>query len=254
MYSPAPIRRRRTRRAFTLIELLVVLGVIAVLLAILLPVLFSMRERGRRTACLSNLHQLDTALLAYTQDADGFFPTRGANGSGHHSDWTDGVQKHVQEADVFHCPSCPILALISQKEPGEPQDKDGGYSLNFEISGAYTPVPKGVDGGSPIPTADMTVPFPATTVALCEVAFRDGPGKDTVSFSTATDAPDTGDGLESNQTVFGPPGAVRHQGGSNYGFVDGHVHWYRPNQVAGAEDAVNGVLLGNNGSSPTFAR
>lgn len=55
-------------RAFTLIELLVVLGVIAVLLAILLPVLFAMRERGRRAVCLSNLHQLDTALLMYTQD------------------------------------------------------------------------------------------------------------------------------------------------------------------------------------------
>ena len=100
----------------------------------------------------------------------------------------------------------------------------------------------------------MTVPFPVTTVALCEVGFRSGPGKDDVSFSTATNTPDTTDDLKLGETCFGPPGALRHQGGSNYAFVDGHVRWYRPDQVAGAEDAVNGVLLGNNGSAPTFAR
>lgn len=247
-------QRRSDDRAFTLLELLVVIGVIAVLLAILLPVLFSMRERGQRTACLSNLHQLDTALLTYTQDNDGFFPTRGPNGSGHLPEWSDGVQKYVRDADVFRCPSCPIPASFSHLNSDGSEQIDGGYALNYEISGAHQSVAVGVDPGPLIPIADMTVPFPATTVAFCERGFRTGPEKGSASYSSATSAPDMGDGLEPGESRFGPPGALRHQGGSNYAFVDGHVRWYRPDQVAGSEDTFKGVLLGNNGSSPTFAR
>ena len=104
------------------------------------------------------------------------------------------------------------------------------------------------------PASDLMVPFPATTVAFCEVGYSTGPEKESVGYDTATNSPDTGDDLKHGKTRFGPPGAVRHQGGSNYAFVDGHVHWYRPDQVAAAEDSVDGVLLGNKGSSPTFAR
>lgn len=98
------------------------------------------------------------------------------------------------------------------------------------------------------------VSFPAVTVSLCEVGYRTGPGKDATSCSTSTNAPDTADNLDPGVTTFGLPGALRHNGGSNYGFVDGHIHWYRPDQVAAAEVTVNGVLQVNNGSSPTFAR
>lgn len=56
------------RRAFTLVELLVVIGIIALLVAILLPVLNRAQEAGRRTACLSNLRQLTTAWMMYADD------------------------------------------------------------------------------------------------------------------------------------------------------------------------------------------
>src|SRR5256885_15316242 len=52
-------------RAFTLVELLVVIGIIALLLAILLPVVSRARESANRVACLSNLRQLATAALGY---------------------------------------------------------------------------------------------------------------------------------------------------------------------------------------------
>jgi prepilin-type N-terminal cleavage/methylation domain-containing protein/prepilin-type processing-associated H-X9-DG protein len=58
-------------RGFTLIELLVVIAVIALLLALLFPVLHSAREAGQRSVCLSNLRQLTLAWLAYTDDYDG---------------------------------------------------------------------------------------------------------------------------------------------------------------------------------------
>jgi len=56
---------------FTLIELLVVIAIIAVLLAIFIPVTRAARERGQRAVCLSNLHQLTMAWIAYADDHDG---------------------------------------------------------------------------------------------------------------------------------------------------------------------------------------
>jgi len=58
-------------RAFTLIELLVVIAVIAVLLAILVPVMNAAKEHAQRAVCLSNLRQLTTAWIAYADDHDG---------------------------------------------------------------------------------------------------------------------------------------------------------------------------------------
>jgi prepilin-type N-terminal cleavage/methylation domain-containing protein len=58
-------------RGFTLIELLVVIGVIALLLAIFMPVMRLARERGQRAVCLSNLKQLTLAWTVYADDHDG---------------------------------------------------------------------------------------------------------------------------------------------------------------------------------------
>ena len=60
--------------AFTLIEVLVVIGVIAILAAVLLPVIAKAKEHGRATACLGNLHQLGVALQLYAQDHDNRLP------------------------------------------------------------------------------------------------------------------------------------------------------------------------------------
>jgi prepilin-type N-terminal cleavage/methylation domain-containing protein len=66
----------RSRKGFTLIELLVVIAIIAILAAILFPVLGRAKEAAKKTACTSNMKQIGTAFLLYEQDYDDRLPDR----------------------------------------------------------------------------------------------------------------------------------------------------------------------------------
>ncbi|HWI59811.1 MAG TPA: prepilin-type N-terminal cleavage/methylation domain-containing protein [Bacillota bacterium] len=59
------------KRAFTLIELLVVIAIIALLAALLLPVLGRSKASAHRIKCVSNLHQLGLATQMYWEDYNG---------------------------------------------------------------------------------------------------------------------------------------------------------------------------------------
>jgi len=67
----------RASRAFTLVELLVTIGVIAILAALILPVLGSARGTTRAITCLNNLQQWGNATHLYALDNDGFLPPDG---------------------------------------------------------------------------------------------------------------------------------------------------------------------------------
>src|SRR5262245_40342505 len=65
---------RKRRSGFTLVELLVVIGIIALLVAIILPALARARSAAERTVCLSNMQQMGQALYIYGAQYKGAIP------------------------------------------------------------------------------------------------------------------------------------------------------------------------------------
>src|SRR5215471_18749588 len=67
----------RARRGFTLIELLVVIAIIAILAALLLPVMAGAKQKGQSIRCLSNQRQWGLAFNMYAQENNDFVPEEG---------------------------------------------------------------------------------------------------------------------------------------------------------------------------------
>jgi prepilin-type processing-associated H-X9-DG protein/prepilin-type N-terminal cleavage/methylation domain-containing protein len=72
---PSPGIRGGGAGGFTLVELLICVGIIALLLALVMPALGRAREAGRGASCAASLHQAGLAMAMYLDDNDGsFFP------------------------------------------------------------------------------------------------------------------------------------------------------------------------------------
>jgi prepilin-type N-terminal cleavage/methylation domain-containing protein/prepilin-type processing-associated H-X9-DG protein len=131
------------RKAFTLIELLVVIAIIAILAAILFPVFAQAREKGRATACLSNMKQIGLATMMYAQDHDELLPYCYAYTAGNKQLfwWQDLIAPYVKNDTVFTCPNVDKKAhqsWNSLRPPGLPKVIINDYICNASV-GAYAP-------------------------------------------------------------------------------------------------------------------
>src|SRR6478672_19276 len=110
------------RRApgFTLIELLVVIGIIAILLAILLPILSGVRRAGARVTCRGQLHDLGNLFQMYLSDSKGRIPRVNPlpsyappiNGFPYIVEVFDPYTK--QSRKVWHCPADAITRDLNR--------------------------------------------------------------------------------------------------------------------------------------------
>jgi type II secretory pathway pseudopilin PulG len=98
------------RIGLTLVELLVVLAIIALLVALLLPVVSYVRKRGYESHCISNLRQLVIAWGLYAEDYKEY-PAK-----------MTLLQTYTKSREIYKCPSDPTSGLnaILTQETGFP--------------------------------------------------------------------------------------------------------------------------------------
>jgi prepilin-type N-terminal cleavage/methylation domain-containing protein/prepilin-type processing-associated H-X9-DG protein len=198
---------RKQRRGFTLVELLVVIAVIALLVALLLPVVAGTRDRARQITCLSHLQQLAVAHRLYVADWDDRLPywylpapPRPAP-FGPRCYWTEYLQPYLRSAASFHDPSA--------RWPWPTAGKLADYVLlTWGPGGRGTREDPYYRWPGP-PLTLLEVSRPAETIHLLD-------GWSTTGGSTSDGWDDTG------WTDRRP---LRHGRGTNAAFVDGHARW-----------------------------
>lgn len=120
---------RSSKRGFTLAELLAVLVVLSVLAAMLFPTCCPARPAARRSACMSNMKQLASAVAMYTSDYDGAYPQAGLR-------CPDPTQPDGS-------PGCPNGALVKNGsgEDGQAGGSRYGYAETWQGGGLKVLVP-----------------------------------------------------------------------------------------------------------------
>jgi len=120
-----------TRGGFTLLELLVVMLIVIVTIALLYPVMSSVRERGRQALCLSHVSQHARAVLMYAQDYDERLPmawnrtvANTPEDEAQYPHWWNVLQPYVRDKGVFQCPDDGGYLGM---RPGDPNNKEPFY-------------------------------------------------------------------------------------------------------------------------------
>src|SRR5262245_62347100 len=152
------------RKGFTLIELLVAVATVAILAALLLPVLGKAKIKAQRASCMSNLRQLGFGWIMYAHDNNGMLAE--SYGGSSSNAWVYGNMKkpgeatdatliaqgklfpYVRDTKVYRCPGSKSV-MFGPKTV----ELVRSYSMNCFMGGRdplLAPIP---------PTAKDYVPF-----------------------------------------------------------------------------------------------
>jgi prepilin-type N-terminal cleavage/methylation domain-containing protein len=226
-----PIRRN----GFTVVELLVVIGIVAVLVAILMPAVIRARAQAKRIQCASNMRQWGIALTAYAADSKGSFPYN-LDGAG--MSWNGlTVQNFTNKY------------LTNVQDLATSQTTDGTPNVLFCPTAAYHIWYRAYAG---ITGSQLVGYFYLPYRALTGANYADGGDPNWVtkmkfSNNLAPNAPILTDMI---QNIYGdwydtqPPGAPplsshllqnsNVPSGGNFLFEDGHVDWHAMSDVTQA--------------------
>jgi prepilin-type N-terminal cleavage/methylation domain-containing protein/prepilin-type processing-associated H-X9-DG protein len=226
--------------AFTLIELLVVIAIIAILAAMLLPVLARGKSSAQRAACESNLRQLGVATEIYLGDSANLFFNRSAAPTSSGQQWWFGwlangaegqrafdlstgvLFPYLEGSDVRLCPS-PVW--------NTPQFKLKGTNVIFSYGcNAYL---FAAQNQNPISAGKISRPTDTALYAdSAQVNTFQAPASSTHPMFEEFYYED----LETNYANPNntPNGHFRHAQKANVAFADGHVALENP--VAGSFD------------------
>ncbi|MBM4048846.1 MAG: prepilin-type N-terminal cleavage/methylation domain-containing protein [Planctomycetes bacterium] len=230
---------RRLRRGFTLIELLVVIAIIAILAAMLLPALNRAREKARSAKCRANLGQWGQAMSLYVNDWGGFFPSY-SNFSADDSAWTWSTPTDWQSGPWYYLLAryiAPASATyVSQFWPPiaglvvcpTKSDFSPGYGMNYPNFGSGTT-------GIRVNVSELYRPSETILIGDCldytAGSYVRDAGQVHFLLTTMVEPvwPDPlanwpGWSLE-RARAEGLTHYIRHEGGINLAWCDGHVSW-----------------------------
>ena len=208
-------------RGFTLVELLVVIGIIAMLIAILLPVLSKASAAARRTVCQSNMRQLAMAVMTYNTDWSGAMPFSNSDtletfGTPGGWTWTGAgwLYKFPDKTDLSHVETGSLFDYLKTREiyhcplDGPPWPADltrnlSSYMMNSSVCGNARVLP----------------------------AYKFSKFKsDAVMFLEANEGDLTGGNWNDGNNNADNGMSTRHLFGGNVACFDGHVEWWRQSE------------------------
>jgi len=212
---------------FTLIELLVVIAIIAILAAILFPVLTAAKQSANGAKCLCNMRQIGSALTLYMDAYNGRFPWNTCTGG---TELVDSLQPFSKSKLVFRCPS-DTSKNFDKPLPGYVYRRRASYSTN-----SYMTALRPDEVGKQVTTHGFVsigqFSQPSRTIYMAE-AITNGISD---HFHAGYWVPNPEAGVIDPETELD---FSRHGQGSNYLFVDGHVKLMRFEQTWRNDGSIN---------------